>query len=1041
MSDRKNHRANDVAKPASGPVCELFKAFPEPVYIIDPEGIVLDANIKVAELFGKTLRECIGASICELIETCGSFPKGSGARRKLQIQEALRTGSTLTFEDDLNGKVLSYDLYPINEENGSITKLFVISRNITEKKRAEQASAELLARNNAALENVWAAILRKDHHNGAVIRNSEHSRLDGYDFVPPDLTSGDILSRIANDERSQCIEIVGQAHNASSPTPWHLEFRICRPDGSIRWLSTIWKTQVDETGTPAPWSGMIQDVTENREAEQRYRQIVQQWDFTLESCHIGVWDHDFLKGISRHSLEHSHIFGYDAPLPEWNYEHFLAHVLPEDRASIERNYHDILTKLNHWNSEYRIRGNDGRIRWLWEAGTVIRDRQGKVTRLMGVTRDITERKEQESELKKYKAEVEFALENSHIGVWSLDLKSMSVTVSIEQARILGYDSIPHDWNYDKVLAHHLFPEDHARIERHLREAIGQRAPLELECRLRRADGDIRWISIRGAHQLDADGNIDRVLGITTDITAQKLAEIELEKNRQQLKQALAATRAGVWTWDLKSNTIFCSEEFWAMTGHHANGNTGSFAFFVDLIHPEDRERVIETATETSRAGKDIVDMEHRICCANGSYLWLATRGIPQRDESGEVVGYIGTSIDIRDRKRENEEREHLQEQLQQSQKMELLGRLAGGIAHDFNNILAIILGNTELLRSNPKTNPESLEKLAAIEHAAKRSTRIVQQLLGFARQQKMEPSALCADTEFEKLLPMLRQLLRKNIRLEQRLESSPAQVFIDSGQLFQIVTNLVVNARDSIADEGTITLSSRTVQLGASSTGNKSGLPTGEYVVLSIADTGTGIDTASLPHIFEPFYTTKAHGKGTGLGLATVYGIVKQNGGSIECQSEPGKGAIFDILLPVHKAEPLANEELVNVPPAGEVARRILVVEDEPQLLNLVREILEEEGYRVLTVCDAEKALQLAPAELSSIDLLLTDIMLPGLNGIDFGHTLRASRPELPFIFMSGYATTLSATPERIPDKTILLQKPFTISDLTRLVKQMLTPE
>jgi two-component system, cell cycle sensor histidine kinase and response regulator CckA len=1041
MSDKKKQRSNDELNPASGPACSLFETFPDPVYVIDPEGFVLDANITFAERFGKTLRECIGASIYELIDACGIYPAGSGARRKCQVQETLSAGAPLTFEDKLNGAILRHDLYPVNAENGSITKLFVISRQIAEEKCEKLTCAEILARTNAALENVSAAIWNLNLQSGNVVRSPGHDKLFGYDSDIPDWTNDHFISQILDEDRPRCIEVMRQARNTSSPTPWQLEFRIRRPDGSIRWLSTIWKTCLDEQGAPTSWSGITQDITEKIEAEQRYRQIVQQWNFTLESCRLGVWDHDFQNGISRHSLEHSRIFGYDAPLPEWNYEHFLAHVLPEDRAYIERNYHDILTRLNHWNSEYRIRGNDSQTRWLWETGAVVRDEQGKVARLMGVIRDITERKERESGLKKYKAEVEFALENSHIGVWSLDLKNRSVTLSIEQARILGYDSIPQDWSYEKFVDRHLLPEYHARIEGRLSEAFEQRTPLELECRIRRADGEIRWILMLGARQLDTDGDIDRMLGITTDITERKLAEIELEKNRQQLKQALAATRAGVWSWDMKSNTIFCSEEFWAMTGHHANGNTGSFAFFVDLIHPEDRERVIETATEASRAGKEIVDMEHRVCRDDGSSLWLSTRGIPQRDESGEIVRYIGTSIDISDRKREEEARERLQEQLRQSQKMELLGRLAGAVAHDFNNILTIILGNTELLKSSPGTNPEFVEKLTVIERAAKRSTRIVQQLLGFARQQKMEPSAFCADTEIEKLMPMLRQLLRTNIRLEHKLESFPAKVFIDPGQLFQIVTNLVVNARDAIADEGVITLSSHTVRRGASATGDKPGLPAGAYVVLSISDTGTGIDAANLPHIFEPFYTTKEHGKGTGLGLATVYGIVKQNGGGIECQSEPGKGATFDILLPLHKTEPQADEQRNNAEPARKAAQRILVVENEPQLLNLVTEILEEEGFCVVTASNAEQALQLTPAELTGIDLLLTDVMLPGLSGIDLGHAMRKSYPGLPFIFMSGYAAVLSTTPYQIPEHTSLLQKPFTIAELTVLVKRMLAKE
>ena len=1024
--------------PAFGPVCSLFETHPEPVYIIDPEGIVLDANLQLARQFGKVHRECIGASIYELIDGCDRYPKGSGDRRKTEAQRVLRTCAPLTVEEELGDKVLRLDIYPVHAQDIAATQLLVITRNITAEKRAELASAKILERTNAALEQVSAAILDLNLQTGKLIRSPSHDRLFGYEPNTVEWSEETFLAHVIEEDRPRCIEFIRERHAATKNTLQN-EFRIRRADGSIRWLSTTWSARCDESSAPISWSGMVQDVTEKKESELRYQEMLQQWNYTLESCHIGAWDENFQNGICRNSLEHCHIFGYDAPLPEWNFLRFIEHVLPEDRAALEQLYQMLRTTLDHFDVEYRIRRkNDGQIRYLSDTGMVIRDEQGKLVRLMGITRDITEQKERECELKKYKAEVEFALENAHIGVWSLDLKTLSITISIEQARILGYDSIPHDWNYDKVLARHLFPEDHARIERLLRKAIKQRAPLELECRLRRADGKIRWVSIRGAHQFTPDGQIDRMLGIATDITGRKLAEIELDGKGQQLKQALAATRAGVWSWDMKTGRLSCSDEFWAMTGYSANENPVSLAFFVDHIHTEDRSRVIQTAKSARHAESDIRDMEHRFRRADGSYLWLATRGTPQRDYTGKIVCYIGTSIDITERKHEEQVRDNLQQQLLQSQKMELIGRLAGGIAHDFNNILAIILGNTELMLTSPKTNPESLDKLESIENAVERSVTIVQQLLGFARQQKMEPSALCADKELENLLPMLRQLLRESIRLEQQLESFPARVFIDPGQLFQIITNLVVNSRDAIDNTGVITIATRTVKIGKAMPDDRLDLPAGKYVNISVTDTGAGIDAMSLPHIFEPFYTSREFGKGTGLGLATVYGIVRQNGGTIECQSKPGEGARFDIWLPEH-ATAQEREAMTRDTGRPEEARpTILAVDDEPQFLNLVTEILKAQGFNLLKAVDAEQALGLTPKQLARVDLLLTDIMLPGLSGIELSHALRKDFPELPIILMSGYAAPLYTSPEQIPGNTSYLQKPFSITELLKLINRVI---
>ncbi|NTU50468.1 MAG: PAS domain-containing protein, partial [Desulfobulbaceae bacterium] len=232
MSDRMPKRSSDKVKPASGPVFELFQTFPEPVYTIDPEGIVLDANIRLAEQFGRTLRECIGASIYELIDACGIYPEGSGARRKAQIEEVLHAGSPMTFEDELNGMASISEIYPIHAENGSITKLFVISRQIAEEKCEQLTCAETLARTNAALENVSAAIWNLHLQSGNVVRSPGHDKLFGYDSDIPDWTNDHFITQIIDEDRPRCVEVMKRARASSSKTPWQLEFRIRKPDGS-----------------------------------------------------------------------------------------------------------------------------------------------------------------------------------------------------------------------------------------------------------------------------------------------------------------------------------------------------------------------------------------------------------------------------------------------------------------------------------------------------------------------------------------------------------------------------------------------------------------------------------------------------------------------------------------------------------------------------------------------------------------------------------------------------------------------------------------
>ncbi len=416
---------------------------------------------------------------------------------------------------------------------------------------------------------------------------------------------------------------------------------------------------------------------------------------------------------------------------------------------------------------------------------------------------------------------------------------------------------------------------------------------------------------------------------------------------------------------------------------------------------------------------------------DGSF-WEADSVItPVRDAAGTLVGYLQLTRDV------TRERE-LEAQLRQTQKMETVGRLAGGIAHDFNNLLTAISGYSQLLLADLAADDPHRADVAQIDRAAGRATELTHQLLAFSRRQVLQPVVVDLNTIVRGIAPMLRRLLGEDVALRTTLASDLGAVRADPGQIEQVIVNLAVNARDAMPSGGTLTLETANIELDDRFVEAHSEVTPGHYVRLVARDTGSGMDAETLARIFEPFFTTKDLGKGTGLGLATVYGIVKQSGGYIYVTSEPDAGAAFSVYLP-QVDEPVSPGR--GMPAAGDAAlgdaETVLVVEDETAVRDVVRTVLERHGYRVLAAGDASEALAIATAHPASIDLLLTDVVLPGLSGPELAEQLRDTRSGLRVLFTSGYAETTSLDLAALGPHAYLA-KPFTLDGLARKVREAL---
>ncbi len=465
---------------------------------------------------------------------------------------------------------------------------------------------------------------------------------------------------------------------------------------------------------------------------------------------------------------------------------------------------------------------------------------------------------------------------------------------------------------------------------------------------------------------------------------------------------------------------------------------GLLAF--DFIHPDDRDSTIPAFNRWIQSGVEIFTHENRLVAINGQdhyhMVWTIRA---ERDENGTVTGFASTARDITDSKHNQEENDKLEARLQQAQKMESVGRLAGGVAHDFNNMLAVIMGHAEmgLMKIGPD-NP-LVADLKEISKAAERSANLTRQLLTFARKQTVAPKVLDLNETVSGMLKMLQRLIGENLHLTWQPAAELWQTRIDPSQVDQILANLCVNARDAIEDTGRITIETENCTIDAAYCTNHQEAVPGDYVRLSVSDDGAGMDRETQTHIFEPFYTTKEMGKGTGLGLATVYGAVKQNNGFINIYSEPGHGTTFSIYLP--RDETSKNSQAAVEEPAAPVPRgqeTILLVEDEPAILNIATLMLEEQGYMVLKADTPGKAIELAREHQGEIHLLMTDVIMPEMNGRDLAKNILTIYPHLKRLFMSGYTADVIAHHGVLDEGVHFIQKPFSLPNMAAIVREVL---
>jgi len=511
-----------------------------------------------------------------------------------------------------------------------------------------------------------------------------------------------------------------------------------------------------------------------------------------------------------------------------------------------------------------------------------------------------------------------------------------------------------------------------------------------------------------------------------DDSERKPGAEELQAHEAHYRRLIKNIPEVVWTADEQGNALFISEKIENVFGYSSEEvlQQGAALWF-GRMHPDDRGHVQNAYAALFNAGRPY-DVEYRIQHRDGRWMWWRDRAAitEQAQEKRYADGLLS---DVTEQK-------NLEMQLRQAQKMEAVGQLAGGIAHDFNNLLCVLQGHTELAKEQVGHNPDLLRHMEVIAESAKRATSLIQQLLAFSRKQVLRATVIDLNVTVACVQKFLSRVIGENIELIARFQVSPASIKADPVQLEQVLMNLALNARDAMPEGGRLVIETSSAILDENHARQFEGVIPGSYILLSVADTGRGMEPEMLDHIFDPFFTTKPRGQGTGLGLATVYGIVKQSNGHIAVESEPGWGTTFRVYLPAQNIAPEHSDEQArtDLPRGNET---ILVAEDQPQLRDLTRIWLEGLGYSVLTAASAREAISMAESTGGKIHLLLTDLIMPGANGRKLAEKISSQHPAIKVVFMTGYTDDIVIHHKLLQPGTHLLRKPFNRADLARTLR------
>ncbi len=783
-----------------------------------------------------------------------------------------------------------------------------------------------------------------------------------------------------------------------------------------------------------------------RDRDQAYRAL-QEREAELARiqriARVGGVEVDLRDGFrNRRSPEYLIIHGLPPEAVNESHEDWVKRVHPDDRARAEQDFlAAIKSKQEDYTTEYRIiRPSDGEIRWIRVLARIERDWNGRAIRLVGAHIDITDQMLAQAKLRESEQRFRLIADSAPVPIWVTKLdrtRSFANRAYVDFLGLAYEEALAYDWR------NALHPDDLARILREQLAGESSLKPFVLEARYRRADGEWRWLRSESQPRWDPNGEHIGFIGVAHDITAAKQAEIELRRVNETLEQRIRERTAQLEANEARMRAIFeTSNQYQGILDVegkllHANriALAGIRAEAADVIgkpfwdapwfaRTEGMSAIVRNGFGSVLAGGSFRS-EMKLNLADGErHFEFAMR--PLFDQHQAITGAVFEAVDIT-------ERIEGEELLRQSQKMEAVGQLTGGVAHDFNNLLTIIRSATDFLRRRDLPEERRRRYVDAISETVERASKLTAQLLAFARRQPLTPQVFNVGEQIDSVVQLIRPLVGSRIQIE--LAATEANLFTlaDVAQFQTALINLAVNARDAMDGEGRLTIGLRKAEMIPALRG-QSARP-GAFIAISVADTGPGIPPQHLSAIFEPFFTTKEVGKGTGLGLSQAFGFAKQSEGDIAVESRLGSGANFTIYLP-QAPTPQSSAEAASAriePSTIGRGYRVLVVEDNDEVGRFSTELLEDLGYVVRRVANAHDALAILGNDEFAVDLVFSDVIMPGMNGLELAGIIRDRYPGLPVVLTSGYSHVLA---ENAHHGFELIKKPYSVESLSRILRK-----
>src|SRR5579883_2099845 len=766
----------------------------------------------------------------------------------------------------------------------------------------------------------------------------------------------------------------------------------------------------DDLSLPAEAAAKLQQhLQEIADERDRAHRALQEREAELARIQrigrVGGVEVDLREGFrNRRSPEYLLIHGLPPEAANETHEDWVRRIHPDDRSATEQHFLDAIAgTAENYVAEYRIiRPSDGETRWIRVVARIERDESGRALRLVGAHIDITDRMLAQETLRESEERFRLIANSAPVPIWVTQLDRTRAFANQAYVDFVGLpyeEAIKYDWRKA------LHPDDLPRI---LQEQIAGESSLQpfvLEARYRRADGEWRWLRSESQPRWDPNGNHIGFIGVAHDVTAAKQAEIELRRVNETLENRIRERTAQLQANEAKMRAILESSHLYqgllGTDGRVVYANrtalAGIGARTSDVIGrlfwetpwfsaTPGAPETIRTAFASVMRGEDVRSELTLQLPAGERVFEFAMR--PVFDQHGTIAGAVPEAVDITKRRQS-------EEALRQSQKMEAIGQLTGGVAHDFNNLLTIVRSATDFLRRRDLPEERRRRYVDAISETVERASKLTAQLLAFARRQPLTPQLFDVGAQVDNVAQLVRPLVGSRIRIATDIGGETYFAFADIAQFETALINLAVNARDAMNGEGRLHMAVAKVN----------GMPAwreqsprgGPFIAVSVSDSGTGIAPEHLTAIFEPFFTTKEVGKGTGLGLRQAFGFARQSGGDITVESTPGKGATFTIYLPLADApgEAATSEGPANEPALSGRGYRVLVVEDNDDVGRFSTELLEDLGYLVRRVADANAALEVLAEDELAVDLVFSDVIMPGMNGVELAGVIRERYPEI----------------------------------------------